>query len=196
MLNYLDKLQQEGYAVFLGGDEKEEPKQQADKQVAPAHIANAKSTGEPKSVLNSAKKANTPSSEATLKSEKIKAGGQGKLVEEGVSESNQVGAEVKHAAESISEMSSGGFLDYSRFDKIDAEDEEALEALAAGFGGGDELAALEGNPLWTTILRIAGGDGAKALELMQDPDALQTHPEIMRLFEQDGKADDLEEEST
>ena len=34
--------------------------------------------------------------------------------------------------------------------------------------------------------QIAGGDGEKALEMIQNPDALQEHPEIVKLFGEGG----------
>lgn len=51
---------------------------------------------------------------------------------------------------------------------------------------------LESNELWTTILNIAGGDGEKALALIEDPDALQAHPDITKLYER--MADEVEAE--
>ena len=60
----------------------------------------------------------------------------------------------------------------------------------------EELSSkLEQNDLWNVILKIAGGDGEKALEMIQNPDALQEHPEIVKLFgEGGGEGGDEDEE--
>jgi len=48
------------------------------------------------------------------------------------------------------------------------------------------------------VLRVAGGDGERALHLLSDPDALQAHPEVARLFAEQaaavGEADEKGEE--
>ena len=44
-----------------------------------------------------------------------------------------------------------------------------------------------------TVLRVAGGDGERALHLLSDPDALQAHPEVARLFAEQ-EADEKGEE--
>ena len=90
-----------------------------------------------------------------------------------------------------------GSLDYSRFEDIGSDEEEEEEDGSSGLaevGYPEELKGLAENPLWTTILGLAGGDGARALEMMQDPDTLQRHPEILALFEEGGDGGKEEEE--
>ena len=56
---------------------------------------------------------------------------------------------------------------------------------------GDE-AIDEDDPLWKATLVIAGGDRAKAVKLLEDPDALMQYPEVRAIMEGSG-GDELEE---
>ena len=52
--------------------------------------------------------------------------------------------------------------------------------------------SLKTNELWNAILGIAGGDMQKAVQLMKNPEELQTHPEMIRMFGEEGGAEDTE----
>ena len=63
----------------------------------------------------------------------------------------------------------------------------------------------ENDPLWKATLKVANGDRAKAIELLEDPDALMQYPEVRAIMEasdgdeaenagdEDGKKSDLED---
>ena len=108
-------------------------------------------------------------------------------------------------------------LDYSRFadigDSDDDDDEDDPFRSGAGVTAGmgarfdegvgpvyeiDESQlpeSLKENNLWNTVLRIAGGDVAKALELVQNPDELQAHPEMQELFPEEEECGNSDEAS-
>uniref|UniRef100_A0A7S2WH08 Uncharacterized protein n=1 Tax=Rhizochromulina marina TaxID=1034831 RepID=A0A7S2WH08_9STRA len=123
LLNYMDQLQQEGYAVFMG---------EADKAEAAA--------------------------------EPVPASGDGK----------------KEDA-----------LDYSRFNAVEVgEEEEGLSSGDIGEPTDDPeelLRRLEQHELWQVVMEIAEGDGEKALELIQNPEQLQSHPKIKEMFPEEGR---------
>ena len=58
-----------------------------------------------------------------------------------------------------------------------------VDAMAAAVAvrAGEQFADL-GAGLGSVVLQIADGDHMRALELIQDPEKLQTHPEILRLY--------------
>mmetsp|Transcript_11797 Transcript_11797/g.35395 ORF Transcript_11797/g.35395 Transcript_11797/m.35395 type:complete len:608 (+) Transcript_11797:53-1876(+) len=51
----------------------------------------------------------------------------------------------------------------------------------------------ESDPLWIVTLRLAAGDRAKALKMLEDPDALMVHPEVIAAL---GNGDDAAETET
>ena len=56
----------------------------------------------------------------------------------------------------------------------------------------DDDAIDENDPLWKATLVIAGGDRAKAVKLLEDPDALMQYPEVRAIME-GGGSDEVEE---
>ena len=95
-----------------------------------------------------------------------------------------------------------GTVDYSKFDDIDEDDTvdpplmelEHEEHLEGNLSEVRETKIKELGPgaqaLWHTILDLAGGDIAKAQDLMNDPEQLEQSPAIARLI----KAQEEEEE--
>jgi hypothetical protein len=191
MLNYLDKMSREGYAVFVGDDSKAEPKAAPGASAPTASLADGVRARlarpiDPDDAAPSAA-ANAAAPAPAAKPTKAAAMAAAK-------------AAARAAAKAGAAAAGGppsGPLDYSRFERIAAADAAAdeEEAAAAALLGGDfplnsqaagaaaEYAALEAHPLWATVLQLAGGDGARALELLHDPDALQRRPEIIALFD-------------
>lgn len=53
-------------------------------------------------------------------------------------------------------------------------------ASANGADEGDEID--EDDPLWKVTLRIAGGDRKKAVAMLEDPDKLMEHPEVIKVI--------------
>lgn len=47
----------------------------------------------------------------------------------------------------------------------------------------------ESDPLWIATLKLANGDRAAALKMLQDPDELMTHPDIIKAIVRDGDKD-------
>ncbi|CAM9662519.1 unnamed protein product [Phaeothamnion confervicola] len=63
-------------------------------------------------------------------------------------------------------------------------------AAAANGSGGDragdhdeEEEIDENDPLWRVTLRLAGGDRTAALKMLEDPDTLMVHPEVVKVIE-------------
>jgi len=48
----------------------------------------------------------------------------------------------------------------------------------------------ENDPLWKAVIKIAEGDRAKAIKMLEDPDALMSYPEVKLIMEAGGGDDD------
>ncbi|KAG5182302.1 Sup35, eukaryotic translation termination factor eRF3 [Tribonema minus] len=75
-------------------------------------------------------------------------------------------------------------------DKVTDQLAAAKIASQAGEGSDDEEPIDETDPLWQVTLRIAGGDRARAKRMLENPDALMAHPEIVAVIDATAAADD------
>jgi hypothetical protein len=207
----MERMAKEGYAVFVGdGDEGKDDKKDVGRPAGVLEKLGLKPDAE--AGAERAGSGSGSGSEAGSSQSGGPAGGKKKKKSKKKKGGRPIGSEVESTArEAQAATARAGAkatgprmdsLDYSRFAAIEdeeGEDHDLDEALGA-VGGADpstvppefaaQLAELEKNPLWATILSIAGGDGAKALELMKDPDSLQTRPEIAALFSGENMGDD------
>mmetsp|Transcript_71800 Transcript_71800/g.140838 ORF Transcript_71800/g.140838 Transcript_71800/m.140838 type:complete len:243 (-) Transcript_71800:278-1006(-) len=203
MLNYMEKMAKEGYAVFVDekcgdgeGDDDEDANEDEDGKKGKK---SKKKRGKKK---KKTREAGSLSSSIPLKRDPT---------------AKAAGALPVHHTPTLPTPASRSSLDYSKFANIDDDEDDgevggrdaAANAFAAGSAGGvsgsggsgsgggalslvdrstvppefeQQFSELESNPLWSTVLQLAKGDGAQALKLLEDPDALQKRPEIAKLF--------------
>lgn len=166
MLNYLDQLQKDGYAVFLGDgkDDEKKDKKKVEKVEEPSFADTMKLK------VNELLSQSLPA-ESTVSA----AAEEGAMLEaaEGKTKSKKKKSKKKKGKGKVKREDQ---LNYARFEDVDSEEDEEMMKAA------EQYEELQKNPLWATLLEMAGGDGEKALELMKDPEALHARPEIAALF--------------
>jgi peptide chain release factor subunit 3 len=68
--------------------------------------------------------------------------------------------------------------------------------IETGVGGEGEEPIDENDPLWVATLKIAKGDRAAAMKMLEDPDSLMQYPEVRAIMEGGGDADADDWETT
>ena len=231
MLNYFDKLQKEGYAVMVdggmvdGGGGSDEAKDKKKKKKKKKETTKGSGESGAKSISEAVR---DRVAAAMGRSDVVGGLQQQPGAPEKEKPLEQEENKKKKAPERVPvSAATKASLDYSRFEDIGDDDdsdqeaytEELRSALGLGRGAGQEQEgpvyeideaqipeSLKSNELWNVVLGIAGGDVAKAMELIQDPEQqkkLQEHPEMLRLYGEEasgsGGSDDedgSEEESS